>query len=174
MKELFINKTKCTEKEYNRFLKSYEKEYAVSELVRSLLYIAFWILCLVLAILNKEYILTLILILGLSLYIWYKFIRPMKKVEKQKNSKKIINEYINTYKFYKHYFTAENEEGHSQIMYIKIYKVIETETHFYIYISREYAFIVAKSGFKDNTNNEFKDFIKKKAFGKYKSQIEKK
>ncbi len=170
MEELFKNKTKCTEKEYNRFLKSYEKEYALSELLWMIVYIAFWGFCLVLAFLNKEYLLSGILFIGILIYIWYKFIRPRRNVEKQKKSNKMINEYINTYKFYKHYFTSQNKEGKAQTMYFKIYKVIETKTHFYIYISKEYAFIVAKNGFEIGSSEEFKKFIKKKVFGKYKEQ----
>ena len=52
--------------------------------------------------------------------------------------------------------------------YFKIYKVLETETHFYIYIARDYAFIVDKNGFIDSNSDEFKKFIQKKVKLKYK------
>ncbi len=166
MNELFKNKTKCTQKEYEAFLKSYEKEYAFSEWTYTILYIGFFILCIVLGILNKEILLTIALIIGLIIYIWYKFIRPVTKIKNQ--NKKLEKEYTNTYNFYKRYFSVENVDGSAQILYFKVYKVIENKTHFYIYISREYAFIVDKNGFEKGDCNEFKKFIRKKVFGKYK------
>ena len=168
MEELFKNKTKCTQKEYNRFMQTQVKEYAVSEILYTLFNIVFFTFCLILAIMNKEYKLAVIIFVGLLIYGWYKFIRPAKKVKKEQNSKKLIQEYVNNYIFYKHYFTTENPDGKAQTFYFKIYKVIETKTHFYIYISKEYAFIVAKDGFIDSDSEEFKTFIKKKVKLKYK------
>ena len=168
--ELFKNETKCTQKEYEKFLKIQEKEHQVSELLYTLFNFGFFSMCLVIAFINKEYKLSIIILIGLLIYGWYKFIRPMQKIKKEKNSPKLKNEYINTYKFYKHYFTTENNDGKAQTYYVKIYKVIETETHFYIYISKEYAFIVSKEGFIEANYEDFRKFIKQKVKINYKEK----
>lgn len=168
MEVLFKNETKCTQKEYTKFLKIQEKEYAVSELLYIIFNISFFTFCMVLALMNKEYKLAIIIFIGLLIYGWYKFIRPFQIIKKEKNSPKLKKEYINKYKFYKHFFTTENKDGKAQTYYIKINKVIETETHFYLYISKEYAFIVAKDGFIDCNFEDFKKFIKNKIKFNYK------
>lgn len=173
MKELFKNKTKYSQKEYDMFLRSYQKEYAVSELMYTIFYIVFFVFCLVLAIISKEVILSIALSIGLIIYFWYKFIRPVKKVKKEKNSNKIQKEYITTFKFYKNYFYVQNIEGDAKVFYFKIYRVIETNTHFYIYIARDYAFLISKKGFIDSKTEDFRKFIKKKVFMKYKDRMEK-
>ena len=52
MEELFINKTKYTEQEYETFLKHYDEEYATSENLYMIYYIAFFGLCLILSFIN--------------------------------------------------------------------------------------------------------------------------
>ena len=172
MDELFKNKTRYSEKEYNLFLKSYEKEYGFSDTLYIIFNIGFFSLCLVLAILNKEIFLSVVILIGLLIYIWYKFIRPTKKIKEETQSNKIKNEYTNTFYFYKYYFRVENPEGKAQISYYKIYKVIETKTHFYIYIARNYAFIISKQGFINSKSEDFSQFIKKKTRLKYKTRYD--
>ncbi len=171
MEELYINKTKNTQKEYDLFLKSYQEEYAVSENLYTLFYLVFFTFCLIFAFCNGETLLGVLITIGLVIYIWYKFIHPIKRVNKEKKSDKITKKYTNTFKFYKNYFKVENPEGEAQIFYFKLYRVVETKTHFYIYISREYAFIVSKNGFEKGDSREFSKFIKKKSFNKYRNRI---
>ena len=165
MEELFKNKTKCTQKEYDKFLKLQIEEFGTSELIKQLLWIAFFIFCLVLSIIYKEYILLCISLLGVLTYTWFEIIRPIKNKDEQK-------EYTNIYKFYKYFFTIECTTGVSKIFYFKIYRVIETNTHFYIYISRENAALVSKEGFINSTPEEFKKFIHKRTMLRYKTKLE--
>lgn len=171
MKELFQNKTKYTEKEYKLFLKSYNEEYAMSGFLYMIFYVAFFIFFFILGIVTKEYILSLVMFIFLVIYIYYKFIWTKKKIKKEKATPKIKKAYTTTFKFYKRFFRVENKDGKAQVWYFKMYKVIETDTHFYIYISRDYAFIISKRGFINSTSQEFGDFIKKKAWGKYRNQM---
>lgn len=171
MEELFENKTKYSQKEYDIFLKSYQQEYATSDNAYTLFNIIFFGFCMILAFKENEIILGVALLLGLLVYLWYKIIRPARNVEKDKKSNKVSGKFLNTYKFYKNYFKVENPDGSAQILYFKLYRVTETKTHFYIYISREYAFIVLKSGFTKGTSEEFSKFIKKKVFTKYKNRM---
>lgn len=167
---LFKNETRCTKQEYEEFLDSYTKEYFASETAYAFFNIIFFSVCTLGSILYKEYILTVFLIIGIILYVLYKFVRPNIKIQKEKNSDKIKFEFLNTFLFYKNSFSVENKDGSAVINYFNLYKVIETSSHFYIYISRDYAFILSKKGFIDSTSYDFSDFIQKKVKFKYKKR----
>lgn len=171
MEKLFENKTKYSQKEYDIFLKSYEEEYATSDKAYMTFYILFFGLCMILAFKEREIILAISLLIGLGIYLWYKIIRPFKAVEKDKKSQKLSGSFINKYEFFKNYFRVENPEGEAQIFYFKLYRVVETKSYFYIYISRQYAFIVSKLGFTEGKSEDFSKFIKKKVFSRYKNRI---
>ncbi len=170
MGELFINKTKCTKEEYDRFQESYKKEYALSEWISVLYYFVFFIFCIVMSFISKEFKLGIILIIAFCLYLFYKFIFMPKRIKKQEGSNQLVKEYVTTYIFYNKIFTSKNEDKEVSTPYFKIYRVIETKTNYYIYVSREYAFIVSKEGFENDKEAEFKEFIKKKVKLKYKQE----
>ena len=167
MEELFVNVTKCTEQEYKKFLQSYAKEYAVPELLGILFYCAFFIFCIYLTIRHQEFKLLAILIIAFILFLYYKLILVPNKRRKQANEKILGKECVNKYIFYNNFFSTISNDGEAQTLYFKMYRVVETKTNFYIYIAREYAFILSKDGFKDNKLDEFRQFIKKKALLKY-------
>ena len=173
MEKIFENKTKYSQKEYNIFLESYKKEYATSEYAYMIFYILFFGLCMIIAFKEGEILLGIALLIGLSVYLWYKIIRPAKLVEKDKKGPKVSGNFVNKYEFYNNYFKVENPEGKAQILYFKLYRVVETNSYFYIYISRQYAFIVSKLGFTKGSSKEFSEFMKKKLFLKYKNRINK-
>ena len=171
MEKLFENKTKYSQKEYDIFLKSYAEEYATSDRAYMIFYIVFFGLCMIFAFREREFILAFALLIGLGIYLWYKIIKPFRAVEKDKKSQKLSGNFINKYEFYKNYFKVENPEGTAQIFYFKLYRVVETKSYFYIYISRQYAFIVSKLGFTEGKTEDFSKFIKKKVFTRYKNRI---
>ena len=171
MEKLFENRTKYTQKEYNLFTESYKQEYAKSDLSFMMFNFIFFGICMIIAFTQKEFILAFGLIIYLLLFFWIKIIRPAKEVEKDKKSHKMSGSFINNYEFYKNSFRVENVDGKVKILYLKLYRVVETKTNFYIYISREYAFIVSKFGFTKGNSDEFSSFIKKKMFTKYKNRM---
>ena len=171
MEELFENKTKYSQEEYEKFLKSYEEEYATSENAYMLFNILFFGFCMILAFRNNEILLGIALLIGLLIYIWFKFIRTAKRNKKDRKSSKLSGNFINTYKFHKNQFSVDNPEGKAQIFYFKLYRVVETNTNYYIYISRDMAFIMSKDSFTKGNSLEFSQFIKKKMFTKYKNRI---
>ena len=171
MEILFENKTKYSKKEYDIFLESYMKEYATSDYAYSIFNIVFFGLCMIFAFLEKELFLGVALLIGLGIYLWFKIVRANKLVEKTKKSLKVSGNFVNNYKFYKNMFKVENVEGKAEILYFKLYRVVETKEYFYIYISRQCAFIVSKNGFTKGSQEEFSKFIKKKAFTKYKNRM---
>lgn len=171
METLFENKTKYSQEEYDAFLESYRKEYEKSDTAWILYYFIFFGACMLIAFIEKEIFLGIALLIGLLIYLWFKIIKPAKEVERDKKSHKVSGNFVNNYMFYKNIFKVENVDGKAQILYFKLYRVVETKTCFYIYISRQYAFIVSKSGFTKGTAEEFKQFLKKKMFTKYKNRI---
>ena len=119
---------------------------------------------------NKEIKLGIVLVIAFCLYLFYKFVFIPKKIKKQEQSNQLVKEYIITYTFFKNHFISKNEEKEASTSYFNIYKVIETKTNYYIYMSREYAFIISKDGFIKGKEEEFKEFIKKKVKLKYKQE----
>ena len=170
MEELFKNKTKYSNEEYNIFLNSYEKEYALSEFIYMIFYSIFLVFCIVLGFINQEYIISCFILIVLIIYISYKIIMPKRIIRKERKSKKFSREYENIFTFYKKFFKVSNPDGKSQIFYFKLYRVVETNSHFYLYISRDYAFIISKKGFIDSTAEDFSKFIRKKVIIKYKNR----
>ena len=163
---IFENETKCTEKEYNSFLKVHQKEYALSELLYTVGYSLFLVGCGILLILNKN-LLGGVLILGLGiLFFIYRNWYPdhIDKKQRKKIKKPITNKYL----FYSKYFEVSNKEGKSYTFYFKLYKIIETKKNFYLYVNRDYAFVVSKDGFIKGEEKEFAKFMKKKKMLRYK------
>ena len=171
MEKLFENKTKYSQKEYDIFLESYKKEYATSDYAYIIFNIVFFGFCMILAFIERELFLAIALLVGIIIYLWFRIIRQNIIVEKTKKSKKVSGNFVNNYDFYKNYFNVKNIDGKAQILYFKLYRVVETKDCFYIYISRQYAYIVSKNGFTKGTPEEFSKFIKKKVYTKYKNRI---
>lgn len=169
MELLFENKTKCTDKEYQKYLETYKKEYALSENINTVIYLIFLIFCITFAIKEKQIILGIGLIMIVIIFIWYKLIRPYKLLQKTQQST-TLGQYICNYKFYKNNFEVKAPEGTATIFYFKLYKVIETNTHFYIFISKENGFIISKNGFTKGEAKEFSKFIIKKVNFKYRNR----
>ena len=171
MEKLFENKTKYSQKDYDIFLESYKKEFAASDYAYILFNIVFFGICMILAFREKEIILGIGILTGLGIYLWFRVIRQNLIVEKTRKGKKVSGEFVNNYEFFKNYFKINNQDGEAQVLYFKLYRVIEAKDFFYIYISRQYAFIVSKQGFTKGTSEEFSNFMKKKMFTKYKNRI---
>ena len=173
MEELFENRTKYTQKEYDIFLKSYANEYSTSENLYMLFNFGFFGLCMIIAFIEKEIVLAIGILVGLGIYFWYKLIRPAVRTQKTKKSNKLNGEFTNIFKFYQRYFDVQNPEGKAKIYYAKIYRVVETKQYYYIYLTREHAFIISKIGFTKGNVLDFTEFMKKKVFFKYKNRMKK-
>lgn len=171
MEELFENETKFSQKEYDIFLNVHKKEYEFSESAYMLYIIVFFILCIWLSFLGKKVLLGIGLCICFMIYLWYKIVRPALNVKKEKEKFKIEGTILNNYKFYKNYFRVESSGKQANILYLKIYRIVETKECYYIYISKENAFIISKDGFIKGNQTEFTKFLKKKVFYKYKIRM---
>ena len=172
MEEIFVNKTVCTDKEYKIFLKSYQKEFARTDLLYILFNIIFFGVCSILLFINQDYLVGSVIIIGIILYVILKRKRN-QKIAKEQN-KKVQEKFTNDYIFYNRNFAIKTKEGKANIWYFKIYRIVETEKYFYIYLNRKYAYIIAKDGFTKGEGKDFGEFIKRKTFFKYRNRMENK
>ena len=78
MEELFVNKTKYSQKIYEIFMKEHIAENAFSEKAYFIFYLIFFGTTMFIAFAEKELILGFGIFAGLLIYIWFKIIRPLK------------------------------------------------------------------------------------------------
>ena len=170
MKEIFINETKYSKKEYSMFIKAHQKQYGLKEDLYTIIYAIFFISFIIYSLKNSIYFAVIMLTIILITFLSYRIIHPNMVVKKELKSKKIIDEEVNTFIFYKYHFKVKNKQGQSNIMYLKIYKVLENNTHFYIYLTNTRAFVISKQEFIKGNSNEFSIFLRKRVWFRYKNK----
>jgi len=168
MEELFKNKTKCSKKEYNMFVKAHQKEYGLQEKIYTIIYAIFFIFFIIYFLSSSIYIASIILTIITVVFLAYRILHPNIVMKRELKSKKIQNEEVNTFTFYKYFFRIKNKQKHSNMSYFKIYKVLENKTHFYIYINSKRAFVLSKQGFIKGNVEDFSKFLRKRVWFKYK------
>ena len=139
MKEIFINETKYSKKEYKMFLKVHQEQYGLKEDIYTIIYALLFIWFIIYSLKNHIYIASIMLIFVLLTFLAYRILQPNLTIKKEAKSNMIKNEEINTYKFCKYYFNVKNKKADVNISYLKIRKVLENETHIYIYLSKSSA-----------------------------------
>ncbi|MCI9063488.1 MAG: YcxB family protein [Clostridia bacterium] len=172
MKEIFKNETKSSKKEYNMFIEAHDKEFGFREDLHTIICAAVFLCFIIYAFLNSIFIFAFIVSIILIIFILYKILQPNYVVKKELKSNKVRKEYTNKYSFYKYSFIIKNKETNLRIFYFKIYRVLENDTHFYIYITPKRAYVISKSGFTKGNAKDFARFIKKRVFFKYKNRCE--
>lgn len=163
MKKLFENKTIYTKDVHIEFLKFHRKKYQVSYIA----YTAFWsfifFLCIVLAFgsnLKKQGVLITIVLI---LFILYRIYRPKLILKRDFEGENSANNSIqHIFSFYDNQFKVENDKGTFTYRYFSINRVLETTKYFYLYTTKEDAFLISKSKFSIGTPQEFAKFMKQK------------
>lgn len=92
------------------------------------------------------------------------FLYP-RSIKKSWESNKLMQNIRAEIYFYEEYFKSINENGYSDVRYENIYKILETDTNFYIFIGTNAAVVVIKENCSDGLINflrEKKDKIVKK------------
>lgn len=167
---LFENKTRYTKQEYEKFLKSYREEYQFKNNLFTGVMVVFWIFCMIFAFKTNDILLGIAIIIGLIIFAVYKILRSAKNVQKAEENEKLSGNFFSTYKFYNNYLNVENAEGKAKLYYYKLYSIVETKTNYYIYVSRNSAYIVSKMSFTKGNDKDFSKFIKRKLLIKYKNR----
>ena len=102
----------------------------------------------------------------LGIFCFYRFLYPLKKVEKELKTDKFKNEREFVFTFYEKFFVISDRKFSEKIKYWKLHRVYETENFFYLYIDAEHAFLLNKSTFIKGNHSEFFKFLKKKIWYK--------
>lgn len=171
MKELFKNRTTYTQDIYIEFLKFHNKTYNFSYMSYTIAWSAFLLLCIYLAFDSELRLQGVLLTIVLICFIVYRLYRPKMVVNKEIKSDKIIDNNTNTFTFYDKNFEVENNNGRFIYRYIMLRRVFETEDYFYLYVTKENAFLISKKSFSLGSAEEFSKFIKNKCALRYKKKF---
>lgn len=163
-KILFKNITTYNNKNYAQFLKFHNDKYEFSYNFYTIIMSILLIYCVIINIKNKNILATLLFILLLIVFILLRFYLPVRRLKKTKENIRKSSTSTHTFFFYDYYLKVDK-----QIMYyFKLYKIFETKDYFYLYINQDYALMLDKKGFQIGTVEDFRSFIKRKCFLKYK------
>ena len=168
MKLLFKNTTTYSRHIYDDFLKFHTKKFSFRYHLFSLVVSMLILFLIMLYVQNHYYGLAVIFCACLTSFILYRYFHPIEEVNKDYHSNKITKEQSFTFSFYNNYFKVFTKREYSVIYYREHYKIIETDTFFYLYLDNRHSLLLDKSGFKKGTPITFRDFIKKKCPFKYK------
>lgn len=168
MNKLFENTTIYTSDEYEKFLQFHNKRYGFSHDFYTFFMLAVFLFCTIFHLYNDSLNLGILFILITLSFLTFRFFWPILFVKKEFNSGKISAEARNTFSFFTHFFEVKSNNGFAKVIYIKLYKVYETKDSFYLYINKNYSFILSKSNFSIGNSSDFSKFIKKKCWYKYK------
>lgn len=162
IKKLFINKTTYTPEVYSNFLEFHNKTYNFSYILYTVFWTILLLFCIILAFGSSLRLQGVIISGILVCFIIYRIVRPKLIVNNELKSDKFSENNINTFTFYDKEFHISNKNGSFNYKYILIRKVFETSDYFYLYVSKENAFLVDKNTFSLGNSEDFGKFIKSK------------
>lgn len=162
MEALFKNKTTFSQENYMKLVAFHQKKNNWKYWLYTATFSILLIICLAFQLIAKDYLFVFICLFILFGFLAYRFINPYHKTRKELSSDKVQNHMINYYFFYEKYFKIKNKLGTSKLKYYKLHKVYETKEYFYLYIAKDYAFILDKNGFEIGSTKQFSQFMKHK------------
>lgn len=169
MEPLFKNKTVMSRENYIHLLEFHQKKNNWKYWLYTAFFSVSFIFCTAVHIVNKNYSFALLFFLFFFGFLLYRFIEPYRKTEKELQSDKIQNNLVNYYFFYEKCFKVKNKLGNNTVKYHKLYKAYENENYFYLYLNKNVAFIIDKSGFTIGNEKSFEKFLKNKMWFKFKT-----
>ncbi len=168
MEKLFINKTTYTQDIYVKFLNFHNKQYNFSYMLYTVFWAFIFFLCLFISFGSGLRIQGICMTIILICFISYRIFRPKMIVNSEMKSDKFTENNTNTFVFYDKGLEVSNKNGKFNFKYFLIRKVFETPEYFYLYVSKENAFLLSKSAFSLGTSEDFGTFIAKKCKGRFK------
>ena len=101
----------------------------------------------------------LFIFIVLGVYMNYAYTYGMdRRARKLFRQTKVAQDIVNEYDFFDEYFVNRNRNGQGTMAYNKLFKVIETRTHFYLMLSKVQGYTIAKAEAPAN----FTEFMQKK------------
>lgn len=166
MNKLFENTTTYTRELYKEFVEFHNRKYNLKYNSYTLFVLILIVFCMVLQFYYNEILLGCIFILFLMVFLVWRVFHPIFFVKKEANSNKVKKQLTNTYSFYDNYMEIKNNTDCFSLKYYKIHKVFETDNYFYLYINKNYSFVLSKNTFSIGDPNNFYSFIKSKLWYK--------
>lgn len=168
MNKLFENETTYTANAYVQFLRFHNKKYNMPYIAYTVFWAFLFFLCIFLAFNSGARLQGVVITIVLICFIIYRLVHPKMIVDKEFKSDKLSDNNVNKFTFYDKEFEVSNKKGKFNIKYFMIHKIFETSDYFYLYVSKENAFLVSKYAFSLGSAKEFATFMKVKCKSKYK------
>lgn len=162
MEKLFENTTTYTPEVYKDFVLFHNKKYNLKYHLYTLFILFLIVFCMVSQFLHGDIVLGICFVIFMILFLTWRVFYPNFFVKKEAKSDKVQKQMKNTYSFYDKYMTIKNQKDNIKLNYYKLYKIFETENYFYLYINKNYSFVLDKYNFSIGEPDEFYKFIKKK------------
>lgn len=166
-KLLFKNSTQYSKKLYDDFTHFHNEKNSMSYEIFTVFILILLIYCIFATINARLVPLAITFIVVLVIFICYRLFVPIYTYKKESNKKSITKELTFKFYFYDTYFKVRDNLDYDKINYLKLYKVYETNNYFYLYLRKNYSFILDKKSFFLGTSEEFSSFIKNKIKFRY-------
>lgn len=166
--KLFENKTTYTTNDYVTFLKFHNKRFNFSYHLYTMFWAFLFLLCIILSFGSGARLQGVVITIILICFILYRFARPKMIVENELKGDKFSSNNTNTFSFYDKDFEIYNKEGKFKFKYYMLNQIFETKDFFYLYATKENAFLVSKHAFSLGSSKDFSTFLKVKCKSKYK------
>lgn len=167
MDKLFENTTTYNSIEYRKFVEFHNKKYGFRTDFYTLFILFLIIFCMVLQFSYGNTTLGCLFIIIAIGFICYRVFYPYFFVKKEAKSDKVKKQLTNTYSFYDNYMEIKNKNDFIKLKYYKLYRIFETSDNFYLYMNKNYSFVISKSGFSIGKHEDFYKFIKKKLWFRF-------
>ena len=166
MEKLFKNTTTYTTDVYKEFVNFHNKKYNFRYHLYTLFILILIAFCIVLQFKYQNFLLGTLFVFVMIIFLTWRVFHPTFFVKKEAKSDKVQKQMKNTYSFYDKYMTIKNSRDNIKLNYYKLYKIFETENYFYLYINKNYSFVLSKDTFSVGDPNDFYKFMKKKLWYK--------
>lgn len=157
---LFKTSTIIDMYEFKKFQKFYLNKFK-SSIIPIIIMALLAIVAIVLNFIKGNYSVVGLVIVFIIVYPIILSFTLSSQIKKMYKSNKRINMLEETLTFYDEFLESKSDHNYCKVQYTDIYRVCETKSNFYIFISDNQAFIIIKSELKDVDG--FKDFIIDKA-----------
>ena len=168
MEKLFENKTIYNKNTYLEFLKFHNKKFNLGYNVYTIIWSILFIFCIIISFNTNLRIQGVLITIILVSFLIYRILRPNLIAKKEMSSEKITTNSVNKFKFYDKEIKIINNNGSFTYKYFSFRRIYETEKYFYIYVTKENAFVLSKKAFSLGTSEDFAKFMKKKCGWKFK------
>lgn len=116
-------------------------------------------------LITKDIDLLFLIILFITIYVLFIILLPKYRAKKLFATYKIGMDQTVLMTFYEEYFVAKSKQSTTKVFYNQLYKAIETNDNYYLFISSNSYFAVAKN----NIESSFNTYIKNKVTCPYKN-----